>query len=116
MHKMHLTLNLKPQSKEFYDFTQKLLNWRKGKEVIHTGKMKHYLPQNGVYVYFRYNDKESVMVVLNNNDNAQTLDLSRFKESLNGFTMAQDVISGKPLELKSTLTIPAKSPLILELK
>ena len=45
-----------------------LLNWRKDKEVIHTGKLKHYIPDDGLYVYFRYNDKESVMVILNSND------------------------------------------------
>ena len=49
-------------------FTKKLLNWRKGKEVIHTGKLKHFVPENGLYVYFRYNDTESVMVVLNNSE------------------------------------------------
>ena len=49
-------------------FTKKLLNWRKGKEVIHTGRLKHFIPENGLYVYFRYNDTESVMVILNNSD------------------------------------------------
>ena len=63
------------EQKEFYDFTQKILNWRKNKDVIHTGKTKHYAPQDGVYVYFRYNENESLMVVLNNNDKEQTLDL-----------------------------------------
>ena len=49
-------------------FTKKLLNWRKEKDVIHTGKLKQFIPENNLYVYFRYNDKESVMVVLNNSD------------------------------------------------
>jgi glycosidase len=70
------------EQKEFYDFTQKILNWRKNNEVIHTGKTKHYLPENGVYVYFRFNEKGSVMVVLNNNEKEQTLQLKRFEENL----------------------------------
>lgn len=106
------------EQKEYYDFTQKLLNWRKGKDVIHTGKTKHYLPQNNVYTYFRYNDNESVMVVLNNNETEQTLELSRFAESLKGFSKAKDVMSGKEISINKAekIKIPAKSSLILELQ
>ncbi|GGP01313.1 neopullulanase SusA [Cloacibacterium rupense] len=104
------------EQKEFYDFTQKILNWRKNNDIIHTGKTKHYLPENGVYVYFRYNEKGSVMVVLNNNEKEQTLNLKRFAESLKGVTKAKDALSGQEILLDANLTVPAKSPLILELK
>ena len=104
------------EQKEFYEFTQKLLNWRKGKEVIHTGKTKNYIPQNNVFVYFRYNEKESVMVILNNNEKEQVLDLKRFTESLNKVQKGKDIISGKELSLQSTITIPAKTSLIIELQ
>ena len=104
------------EQKEFYNFTQKILNWRKNNDIIHTGKTKHYLPENGVYVYFRYNEKGSVMVVLNNNEKEQTLDLKRFNESLKGFSTAKDALSGKEISLSSNnLTVSAKSPLVLEL-
>ena len=102
--------------KEFYQFTQKLLNWRKGKEVIHTGKTKNFVPKDNVFTYFRYNEKESVMVVINNNKKDQTLDLKYFEESLKGFSRGKDVISGKEFTLQNTLTIPAKTPLIIELE
>lgn len=106
------------EQKEFYDFTQKILNWRKGKEVIHTGKTTHYMPKESVYVYFRYNEKEKVMVVLNNNEKAQTLDLSRFAESLNGISAGRDVFTGKTFQLnpQNKLTVSPKTSLILELK
>lgn len=104
------------EQKEFYDFSQKILNWRKSNDIIHTGKTKHYLPENGVYVYFRYNEKGSVMVVLNNNEKEQTLNLKRFAESLKGYAKAKEALSGKEILLNSNLTVPAKSPLILELQ
>ena len=106
------------EQKEFYDFTQKILNWRKGKEVIHTGKTKHYMPKEKVYVYFRYNEKEKVMVVLNNNEKEQTFDLNRFSESLNGVSKGKDVVSGKEFSIstQNKLTIAPKSSLILELE
>ncbi|WP_312901773.1 cyclomaltodextrinase C-terminal domain-containing protein, partial [Chryseobacterium taichungense] len=104
------------EQKEFYQFTQKLLNWRKGKEVIHTGKTKNFVPQNNVFVYFRYNEKESVMVILNNNETEQTLDLKHFAESLKGFSKGKDIISDKEFSLQNNLTIPAKTSMIIELK
>ena len=104
------------EQKEFYQFTQKLLNWRKGKEVIHTGKTKNFVPQNNVFVYFRYNEKESVMVILNNNETEQTLDLKHFAESLKGYTKGKDIISGKEFSLQNNLTIPAKTSMVIELK
>ncbi|SEH44553.1 glycoside hydrolase family 13 protein [Chryseobacterium culicis] len=105
-----------PEQQEFFQFTKKLLNWRKGKEVIHNGKTKNFVPQDGVFVYFRYNEKESVMVVINNNEKDQTLDLKRFAESLTGFTQGKEIISGKEIPLQNTMNVPAKTPLIIELK
>ena len=107
-----------PEQQDFYNFTQKILNWRKGKELIHTGKTKHYMPKEKVYVYFRYNEKEKVMVVLNNNEKEQTFDLSRFSESLNGVSKGKDVVSGKEFSIstQNKLTIAPKSSLILELE
>lgn len=106
-----------PEQQDFYNFTQKVLNWRKGKDVIHRGKTKHYMPKEKVYVYFRYNEKEKVMVVINNNEKDQTLDLSRFAESLSGVSAGKDVISGNDFSVnaQNKLTVSGKSSLILEL-
>ena len=104
-----------PLQNSYYDFTDNLLNWRKNKEVIHSGKLIHYVPENDTYVYFRYNDKETVMVVLNNNDSAQTLQTGRFSEIMGKCTSGKEVISGKTYTDLSSLEVPAKSALIIEL-
>jgi glycosidase len=101
---------------KYFDFTAKVFNWRKSKDVIHNGKLMHYLPDNNVYVYFRYNDTESVMVVVNNSKDKQTFKLDRFKESLASYTNGKDIISDANFDLKSELSIEGKSSLILELK
>ena len=92
----------------------KLLNWRKTKPVIHTGQLTQYVPERDTYVYFRYNDKDTIMVVINNNENEQTLKTDRFAESLKDHISGIDVITGKTYDLKSDLTIPKKTALILE--
>jgi glycosidase len=101
---------------KFFDFSKKILNWRKNKEVIHTGKLTHYIPENNIYVYFRHNEKETVMVVINNNPQSQILNVSRFQENIKSFTKGKDVLSGKEISLKEELSIEGKSTLILELK
>ena len=101
---------------KYFDFTAKVFNWRKSKSVIHNGKLMHYLPDNNVYVYFRYNDTDSVMVVVNNSKDKQTLKLDRFKESLAPYSSGKDIISDANFDLKSELSIEGKSSLILELK
>ena len=104
------------EQQKFHDFTAKLFNWRKSKDVIHNGKMMHYIPENNVYVYFRYNENESVMVVINNSNEKQTIKTKRFAESIQKNQSGTDVLSGKQINLKDDLEIEGKSVLILELK
>ncbi|MEO0038140.1 MAG: Neopullulanase 2 [Bacteroidota bacterium] len=104
------------EQRKFHDFSAKLFNWRKNKAVIHKGKTTHYAPENNVYVYFRYTDTETVMVVINNNAEKQTLKLDRFKENIKAHLSATEVFSEKQINLKDDLQIEGKSALILELK
>jgi glycosidase len=102
------------QQKQYFDFTKKILNWRKNKIVIHSGQLKHFVPENNVYVYFRYNEKETVMVVINNNLEEQTIDLNRFSNVLKGSKSAKDVLTDEVFPLDKLLTIKGKSVLVLE--
>lgn len=102
--------------KQYFDFTAKLLNWRKNKPVIHSGKTTHYIPENNVYVYFRFNEKETVMVIINNNPEKQTIKTNRFLENIKNYTSGKDVLGNASFDLKNEISIEGKSALILELK
>ena len=104
------------EQQKFFDFSSKLFTWRKSKEVIHSGKTTHYIPENNVYVYFRYNEKETVMVVINNNSEKQILKTNRFKENIQNFKSGKEALSGKIVDLNTEIEIEGKSALILELK
>ena len=104
------------EQNKFYDFTAKLLNWRKTKDVIHFGKTTHYVPENNVYVYFRYNENESVMVVVNNNAEKQTFKTNRFAENIKNYQSGKDIFTETTFDLNNDITIEGKSVLILELK
>ncbi len=105
-----------PLQNEYFNYLAKLLHWRQHEEVVQTGKLIHYIPQNDVYVYFRYNDKATVMVILNNNDTEQTLSTARFSQCIRNFKQGTDVETGKTYQLQSSLTIPKETALILDLK
>ena len=102
--------------KQYFDFTAKLLNWRKNKSVIHSGKTTHYIPENNVYVYFRYNEKETVMVIINNNPEKQTIKTNRFLENIKNYASGKDVLGNASFDLKNEISIEGKSALILELR
>ena len=107
---------LTTQQKQAQDFFSKVLNWRKTSEVIHSGELKHFAPENGVYVYFRYNPSGKVMVVLNKNTSEKSLDTSRFNEVMEACTSGKEIISGKTITDLKNLNVPAMSALIIELK
>ena len=73
-----------------------------------------FVPENNVYVYFRYSDFEQVMVVINNNPEQQTIDLKRFKERIKTTKTGTEIISENPIALNSTLTIEGKTSMIIE--
>jgi neopullulanase len=98
------------------DFFKKIGSWRRDKSVIHKGKLTHFVPQDNLYVYFRYNESESVMVVLNYDTKEAELKTARFAERMKGFGSAVNVLTGEKITDLSKLKIPARSPLILELK
>ncbi|MEO0341090.1 MAG: cyclomaltodextrinase C-terminal domain-containing protein, partial [Bacteroidota bacterium] len=103
------------QQKEAQAFTKKLLNWRKEKSVIHNGKLLHFVPQDGTYVYFRYNDEEKVMIVLNKNSESTNLELGRFTEVLAGHQFGEDILTGSRVALNKNINLAPKSVMIIEL-
>ncbi len=98
------------ETKEYF---KKLLNWRKNCKPVHDGKLTHFVPQDGVYVYFRYNNKSKVMVILNKNDHEQILELERFRELLDKNARGKEVISGKEIELKEEIVLEPMAPMII---
>lgn len=96
-------------------FIKKLLNWRKTQSAIHSGKLMHFAPQDGIYVYFRYDQKRKFMVVMNKNTTETELTTARFAEILPADTKAKDVLSGQAFELAQKVKVPARGVLLLEI-
>jgi len=102
---------------EAFDYLKRLINWRNSRMVIHEGNFKHFIPEDNTYVYFRYSEEDCTMVAFNNNPSEmKALDASRYKECIDQYTYAVNVVTGEPVYLMDTFMIAPKSVLILDFK
>jgi len=100
---------------EVFAYLKILLNYRKHNIVLQNGSMKQFVPENGIYVSFRYNNEKTIMVIANNNDQNKELDLYRFNEMLAGKTSGIEITTSETFLLNQSVSVPAKTVLILEL-
>ena len=105
---------LSAEEKDFQHYTATLANFRKTASAIKTGKMTQYVPDNGLYVYFRYDLNQTIMCVMNTSDKEHPVDFASYAERTARFTKATDVVTGNTLS--NSFTIPSKSFWVLELK
>lgn len=98
---------------EAFAYMQKLLQWRKGNDVIAKGSLKHFAPSKGIYVYERKYGNKSVTIFMNGTDKEQSLSLVPYQEILPQ-PAAYDVLSGKRISLDKELTLKPREMYILE--
>ena len=104
------------EENEVFSYTKLLLNYRKKNPVVQNGLMKQFIPENGIYVFFRYNKDKTIMVIANNNQSDKELQLSRFAEMLKSKSVGNDIITTRKYDLNQPVSVPAKTVLILEIK
>ena len=101
---------------EVFIYLKTLLNYRKKNPVLQNGKMKQFIPENGIYVNFRYNSEKMIMIIANNSQENKELQLGRFAEMLARKTMGTEITNSKTYSLETPFSIPAKTIQILEIK
>lgn len=99
---------------EAFDFIQKLLQWRRGNEAIAHGSLKHFMPENGLYVYQRRSGDKEVTVILNGNDSPVTTTMERTLEILPYGSQRRDMLTGETITISPEMTFSPRQILILE--
>lgn len=92
-----------------FTYVSALANFRKSSSAITTGKTMQYIPKDGMYVYFRYDNNQTIMVITNTGDKTLKPDWSWYSERMSGFTQARNVISGKVKQLAGMEIEPGDS-------
>lgn len=99
---------------EAFDFIQKLLQWRRDNEAIAHGSLKHFMPENGLYVYQRRSGDKEVTVILNGNDSPVTTTMERTLEILPYGSQRRDMLTGETITISPEMTFSPRQILILE--
>ena len=102
------------KQEEAFQHISRLAQFRKKSTAIGSGKMMQYLPKDGLYVYFRYDQQQTVMTISNTGDKKIKPDWSRYQERVKGFTQARNVVTGKVKTL-SEIELEPKESYVMEL-
>ena len=104
------------EENEVFNYLRELLNYRKAHPVLQNGEMKQFIPENGIYVYFRYNADKTMMIISNNNTETKELNPDRFSEMLSGKSTALEITTLKNYNLAAPVSIQGKTVLILDIQ
>lgn len=108
--------NLEETKKDMQSYVSKLMNFRKNSKAIHNGKTMHFAPEYNTYVLARFNDDETVVHILNKNEDAFNLNTNRFEElGLTGKTL-KNVFTGETVIWKDSIVLKEKGAIVLTTK
>ena len=75
-----------------------------------------FTPEENHYEYFRYNDKECIMVIVNRGNQTLELNTERYAERMQNFKSGYDHFHEQSINDLKKISIPANSCSIIELK
>jgi len=104
------------QQNDAFDFLRKLLNWRKGNDVIAKGSLKHFAPRNGIYVYLREFGNKKVLVMLNGKSTDNKTSTEQYTEAIGSATRGRDVLTGRMVSLVGEIALSPRESLVLEIE
>jgi len=97
------------QEQEAFTYVAALANFRKTSSAITKGKLMQFVPKDGLYVYFRYDASQTIMVITNTGSKAISPDWDMLKERTAGFTRLRNTVTGEFLPLKGFEIKPNES-------
>lgn len=97
------------QEEEIWQYISLLAKFRKESLALTKGKLMQYLPENGLYTYFRYHPKQTVMVMSHTGAAEIPVLMQRFEQRSAGFSKLRNVITGEVIDLKDFIIKPKQS-------
>jgi glycosidase len=99
---------------QMWQWTSRLLHWRKGNEMITKGKMTQFIPFNGIYVIARQYQGRTALTILNGTTRPATMEVKRYAEVIGKATRVKDILTGRYYDLSTDLQLRPRQSLILE--
>ncbi len=99
---------------QMWQWTSRLLHWRKGNELITKGKMTQFIPFNGIYVIARQYNGRTALTILNGTTRPATMEVKRYAEVIGAATRVKDILTDRYYDLSTDLQLRPRQSLILE--
>ena len=106
---------LSDKEKEMQEYVRKLGEFRLHSSALKTGKMMQYIPKDGVYTYFRYDDNQTIVCIMNPETESKTISMNDYPDMKKDFVSAKNILTGEIIPLEKLNSIPAKTMYIFEL-
>ena len=92
------------QEIDFLHYVQLLGTYRKSSVALKTGELMQYLPEDGLYVYFRYTKGQSIMCVMNTDTKERKLNFEKYAERTDGFKGGKNIVTGEKIGKEFSIT------------
>lgn len=94
---------------DMFTHVSRLGQFRKSSSALGSGKMMQFIPRDGVYTYFRYDSKQTVLVIANTGTKTHQPDWNRLQERTTGFTRLRNVITQEIVSMNALQVAPGES-------
>ncbi len=100
--------------RDVFNYIKTIYNWRRNSSAVHSGKLMQFIPVNDLYVYFRYDNSELVMTIVNNTSKEQKIDKARFAEILGLYSpVGKDIVSDAEVTLDDYSIADGKAAIVV---
>ncbi|MTB51075.1 glycoside hydrolase family 13 protein [Lewinella sp. W8] len=103
--------------REAFNYVRRLAQYRQKSAAMSHGTLTQFLPQEGVYVFFRRAGKEQMMVIFNGSSKTvEDVNLVPYEERLAGYSAGYDLTKDRELNSLEGMTLAPKETRIIFLK
>lgn len=103
------------KEKEIFEYIKSLTQWRQNAVATHEGRFLHFVPEENIYIYFRLHEEQTIMVIMNMNEEERVIGRNRYREVLNNFSKGINVLDKAAIDLSKDFMVPGKTTTIWEL-
>lgn len=101
---------------EAFEYIKTLTHWRKDAIATHEGRFLHFVPEENIYIYFRIHEEQTIMVIMNMNEEERIIGRDRYREVLDDFAKGTNVLDKANIDLSKDFMVSGKTTTIWKLE
>ncbi len=94
---------------DIFSFVHRLLIERRDHKSLSSGKLTQFPPENNIFVYFKNDEKDRAMIIMNDNEQDKEVDLKPYSDQLKDVRELKDLMTGKVYEIAGNDSLKVES-------